>query len=177
MSIYLDFAQILDYPSDSMKGSFSECLAALAPESPEAGELLLKFRDLTTGWKLESFEELYTNAFDLRPDCTPNLGYHLFGDDSKRGIFLAQLKERLEEAGIDVGVELPDHLCLILRYADAAEEERLVLVQDCLLPALSRMTEVLGSGDNPYQFVLRSLERWLRLKYETVTPLADVVEA
>lgn len=176
MSAYLAFSQILDYPTGPMNGLFDECNAELASEFPDADELLLKFRDVTAGTSLGVLEELYTNTFDLRPDCTMNLGYHLFGDDSRRGVFLAELKERMERSGIAIGVELPDHLSLVLRYVDAAEEERSVLVQDCLLPALSRMTGVLESGGNPYQFVLRSLMLWLRLKHGTDTQLADLME-
>ena len=76
------------------------------------------------GRSLGQLQEAYTNAFDLRPDCTPNLGYHLFGDDGRRGLFLAELKGRMEARGIPLGFELPDHISLLLRYLDAAEEER-----------------------------------------------------
>ena len=177
MSAYLAFAQILDYPTDSIKESLDECVAVLTSECPEASELLGQFRDLTAGKSLGTLEELYTNAFDLRPDCTPNLGYHLFGDDSRRGVFLAELKERLEQSGVTVGVELPDHLSLILRYMDAAEEECPVLIEDCLLPTLTRMAVVLESGDNAYQFVLRSLKLWLCLKSELNPQPVDRMEA
>lgn len=177
MSAYLAFAQILDYPTDSMNEPFDECVAVLTSECPEASELLGQFRDLTAGKNMGALEELYTNAFDLRPDCTLNLGYHLFGDDSKRGVFLAELKERLQQSGVTVGVELPDHLSLILRYMDTVEEERPVLIEDCLLPALTRMVEVLESGSNPYRLVLQSLLLWLRLKHDAETQPADLMEA
>ncbi len=177
MSAYLAFAQILDYPKGSMRESFDQCIAVLASECPDAIEPLEKFRDFTAGKSLGAIEELYTNAFDLRPDCTPNLGYHMFGDDSRRGVFLAELKERMERSGVAVGVELPDHISLVLRYIDAAEDERLALVQDCLLPSLSRMAEVLASGGNPYQFVLQSLAVWLRATDEANTEPVDLMNA
>lgn len=176
MSVYRTFAAILDYPTDSMEEPLNACVAAMASECSEAGELLEKFRALIAGRSMGALQELYTHAFDLRPDCTPNLGYHLFGDDSRRGVFLAELKERLERSGIAIGVELPDHLSLILRYMDAEEEERPVLIEDCLLPALSRMAEILGSGDNPYQYALRSLMRWLRLQSEMNAQPVDAIE-
>lgn len=175
-NVYLAFSEILEYPEDSIEELVSECTAALTSECPEAGELLGKFRALTAGKGLGALQELYTNAFDLHPDCTPNLGYHLFGDDSRRGVFLAELKGRLEQSGVMIGVELPDHLSLILRYIDAAEEEGPVLIEDCLLPALAKMAEILDRGDNPYQFALRSLLLWLRFKFEMIAQPADAVE-
>lgn len=177
MSAYLAFAQLLDYPKGSIGDPFDQRIVELASECPEAAELLAKFRDGIAEKSQGAIEELYTNAFDLRPDCTPNLGYHIFGDDSRRGVFLAELKERMERSGIEVGVELPDHVSLILRYMDAAEDERLVLIQDCLLPSLTRMVEVIEGAGSPYQYVLRSLIVWLRLNDELNTEPANPMNA
>src|SRR6185437_8143066 len=87
----------------------------------------------------------------------PNLSYHLFGDDGRRGLFLAELKGRMEALGIGFGSELPDHLSLVLLYMESAESDRPTLIEDCMLPALSRMVEVLAPTGNPYQHVLRAL--------------------
>ncbi len=176
MSVYLAFSEILDYPTRSMQTVIDECVAALASECPAAVEVLEKFRDLAAEKSLGALEEIYTNAFDLRPDCTPNLGYHLFGDDSKRGVFLAELKERMERAGLAVGVELPDHLSLILRYMDAQEEECPVLIEDCLIPALTRMAEILDPSENPYRYPVRSLMLWLHQRNEVYAQAIDVME-
>lgn len=176
MSLYLAFAEVLDYPTGSIAVTCNECIAGLNSECPEAAAALAQFRTFVDGKSLGTIEELYTNAFDLRPDCTPNLGYHMFGDDSRRGVFLAEMKGRLDQAGIAAGVELPDHVGLVLRYINAVEAERTVLVEDCLLPSLSRMADVLVSGGNPYQFVLQSLVLWLRHTHELNTQPADLME-
>ncbi len=176
MSIYLIFGEILDYPGRSMQALIDECAAELALECLGAVEPLEMFRDITSGKPLGILEELYTNAFDLRPDCTPNLGYHMFGDDSRRGVFLAELKERMGQAGMAVGVELPDHLSLILRYMDAQEAERPVLIEDCLIPALTKMGEVIEKSENPYRYVVRALLLWLCQKNEEYAQTADVME-
>ena len=122
---------------------------------PDAHVHLKDFQNAIAEKSLGQLQEAYTNAFDLRPDCTPNLGYHLFGDDGRRGLFLAELKGRMESRGIPPGVELPDHIALFLRYVDLAdEEERLPVIEDCLLPAVARMVEVLSWSGNPYEHVL-----------------------
>ncbi len=177
MTVYACFAEILDYPEHSIAKSVSDCIAELAGEIPEACALLRDFQTAVAGKDLGELQELYTNAFDLRPDCTPNLGYHMFGDDGRRGVFLAELKGRMEARGIPLGVELADHLCLVLRYLDVVEEERAPMVEDCLIPSILRMMEVLGPGDNPYRYALHALLSLLRRQHDAIVMSAEAVEA
>lgn len=143
MGVYSQFADVLDYPRGL--------------KSPLQGEACATFQDAIAGKSLAELQELYINAFDFRPDCTPNLGYHLFGDDGRRGLFLAELKERMQNSGITLGAELPDHISLVLRYIDAVEPDRAPVIEDCLRPAVTRMAEALDSSENPYKHALRAL--------------------
>lgn len=166
MTVYSCFADILDYPERSIARSVDDCIAELADEIPEACALLMDFQSAITEKDIGQLQELYTNAFDLRPECTPNLGYHMFGDDARRGIFLVEMKERMEARGIPLGTELADHISLILRYLDVAGEDRAPVVEDCLLPSISRMTEVLEHSGNPYEYALRALLGLLRHQHD-----------
>jgi len=157
IAIYSRLAKIFDYPVYPIAREIEDCAAALALEAPEANIHLVQFHDALANKTLGDIQEIYTSAFDLRPDCTPNLSYHLFGDDGRRGLFLAELKGRMEALGIGFGSELPDHLSLVLLYMESAESDRPTLIEDCMLPALSRMVEVLAPTGNPYQHVLRAL--------------------
>jgi nitrate reductase delta subunit len=168
MAVYSLFAEILDYPERLITKLAADCIAELSAEFPEASSELRIFQSETVDKTLGQLQETYANAFDLRPDCTPNLGYHLFGDDGRRGLFLAELKGRMEARGISQGSELPDHLSLLLRYMDAAEEDRAPLVMDCLLPAVTRMLQVLEGCGNPYEHALRALLTLLREQTETL---------
>lgn len=174
MTIYAFFADILDYPEHSIANSSGDCAAELAVQAPDAYSEIMDFCTAIAQKNLSQLQEFYTNAFDLRPDCTPNLGYHLFGDDGRRGLFLVELKERMKTRGIQLGVELPDHIALILRYLDLAEEERPSVIEDCLLPAVSRMVEVLDHSGNPYEHVLRALLSLLRRQHDAF--VASAVE-
>jgi nitrate reductase molybdenum cofactor assembly chaperone NarJ/NarW len=177
MPIYGLFADILDYPDRSIAKSLIDCIAELAPANPEAFAQLNNFQKAIAEKSLGQLQEVYTNAFDLRPDCTPNLGYHLFGDDGRRGLFLAELKGRMESRGIRLGVELPDHIALLLRYVNVAdEEERLPVIEDCLLPAVARMVEVLKPTGNPYEHTLSALLSLIRHQHEELTMSAETVE-
>ena len=176
MTIYSAFAVILDYPKAPITGLLGDCAAELALESPDALVDLLDFQAAIAQKTPSQLQEVYTAAFDLRPDCTPNLGYHLFGDDARRGVFLAELKGRMEARGMALGVELPDHIAFILNYLDLAEEERPAMIEDCLLPAVTRMIEVLKNSKNPYENALRSLLRLLQQHHETLAASAEVVD-
>ncbi|MGH7866041.1 MAG: nitrate reductase molybdenum cofactor assembly chaperone, partial [Candidatus Dormibacteraceae bacterium] len=155
-----------DYPERSIARSVEDCIAELAGTVPEAYALLIKFQSAMAEIDAGQLQELYTNAFDLRPDCTPNLGYHMFGDDARRGVFLVELKQRMEAIGIPLGTELADHLSLILRYLDGAGEDRAPVVEECLLPSVSRMAEVLAHSGNPYEYALGALLALLRHQHD-----------
>jgi len=177
MPIYALFADILDYPERSIAKSLGDCIGELTPAIPETLAHLKDFQNSIADKSLGQLQEVYTNAFDLRPDCTPNLGYHLFGDDGRRGLFLAELKGRMESRGIRPGVELPDHIALLLRYVDVAdEEERLPVIEDCLLPAVARMVEVLKPSGNPYEHALSALSTPYRHQHEGFTRSSETVE-
>jgi nitrate reductase delta subunit len=150
--------------------------ARLAVEAPEALAHLLDFQIAVTPKSLSEIQEIYTGAFDLRPDCTPNLGYHLFGDDARRGVFLAELKGRMEAHGMSLGVELPDHITFILNYLDLVEDERLPVIEDCLLPSVTRMTDVLNGSGNPYEHALRALLKLLQHQHEILGASAEVLD-
>jgi nitrate reductase delta subunit len=177
MALYSLFAGILGYPERPIGKPVGDCVAELAPEFPDAHARLNDFENAIGGKSLGQLQEAYTNAFDLRPDCTPNLGYHLFGDDGRRGLFLAELKGRMEACGIPLGSELPDHISLLLRYMHAAEQERYTLIEDCMLPAVSRMVEVLASTENPYKNALRALLSLLQYQHDASSAQGEAKEA
>jgi|SRR6185437_687113 len=180
MSVYSLFAVIFDYPQAPITMLIRDCaaiLAADAPDAPDAFAQLMDFQAAIAPKSLGQLQEIYTNAFDLRPDCTTNLGYHMFGDDARRGVFLAELKGRMETCGMDLGVELPDHLAFILHYIDLVEEERPVLLEDCLLPSVSKMADILKNSGNPYEHALCALLTLLRHQHEAFVVPANAMEA
>lgn len=160
MAIYSAFAGVLDYPGRNPEDWLTEIVLAC----PETRAPIEAFQNATGGKSVHELQEIYVNAFDLRPDCTLNLGYHLFGDDGRRGLFLAELKERMEAAGIDLRSELPDHLSLVLQYIGHVEEERQPLIEDCMLPAITHIAEILDATENPYRHATRALLRFLELE-------------
>ncbi len=159
MKRYGFFATLLDYPDSGfpqvLKDSFAEgCVA-----NPEADALLRKFKTGCERLGLERLEELYTNTFDLRPDCSLYAGHHLFGEDWRRSFFLSELQGRYQTRGFSAGTELPDHVAVLLRFLALEDDpdERTVLVGDCLIPAVSAMAARLDPATNPYRPALEAL--------------------
>lgn len=172
MNLYLQFAQLLDYPDHNLPRQIEECAAELKATSPQAARLLEDFQHSQQEMGIVHLQEAYTATFDLQPECTLNLGYHLFGEDQRRGIFLAKLKEFYEKAAIDTGTELPDHLCHLLRYVAARpeSEESRAIVADCLLPAVSKIAQGIREKTNAYQPILDALLLWLQKEAESALP-------
>lgn len=188
MTVYLNFAAVFDYPHSEIDAHVQACIARLENECGECATLLRKFQTAVAQKSVAELQELYTATFDMRPDCTPALGYHLFGDDVRRSLFLIQLRDRLAARHIDPGVELPDHLSLVLRLMDSSGdgEDSDTLAADCLVPALTRMTQALGrdakAGElqtnptieqqNPYLWALEALLAYVKRKEAGVAAAA-----
>lgn len=104
-------------------------------------------------------EELYTRTFDLNPVATLEVGWHIWGEQYERGRFLAELRGKQENAGIDGGSELPDHLTVILKTIartgdrDLIEKTRL---------ALAKMLKPLDEHGNPYRHLLLAVDLSLK---------------
>jgi len=163
MNLYLLFAELLDYPDDSLPQRVEESSRELATAYPKATERLESFRCSQQELGIARLQEVYTSTFDLQPECTLNLGYHLFGEDQRRGMFLAKLKELFQQAGVETARELPDHLCYLLRYVAArpASDESSAIISDCLLPAASKIVQGMNEKSNLYRPVLEALLLWL----------------
>jgi nitrate reductase delta subunit len=103
-------------------------------------------------------EERYTALFDLNPVCTLHAGYHLFGEDYKRGELLAGLAAELRKADLLIGTELPDYFPALLRLTARSDPAgRETLVDYLLLPALVKMTDALKASESPWAAVVRAL--------------------
>lgn len=104
---------------------------------------------------LHEWEELHTETLDLSPKFAPYVGHAVWGENYRRGAFMADLARSMAETGIELHGELPDHLDPILRYIDSCPEP-LSDVVEVLPQALMRMTKELDATDkkNPYRHVL-----------------------
>jgi Nitrate reductase delta subunit len=165
--LYDLFADLLEYPSLTTPLKAGLCYERLQVPQPEAGGLLEGFYNETERGTLEELEELYTTTFDMQPVCYPYVGYQLFGESYKRGAFMAQLNEAYHAFGYSGGLELPDHLSIILRFLGLDVTNRQgdfcqALLNEGLTPALGKMLQAFGAhAKNPYVALLLALQSFL----------------
>lgn len=104
---------------------------------------------------LPRWEELHTETLDLSPKFVPYVGHVVWGENYRRGAFMADLQREYALAGVDRLGELPDHLEPVLRYLDATDHPLPDLV-DVLPGAVATMIKDLKKEDrkNPYLYLL-----------------------
>ncbi len=157
------FAAMLEYPTPVLRAQAASCLERMRCLQPDAAEQMAEFLRAVKPLELSRMEEAYTSTFDMQPVCYPYLGYHLFGESYKRGVFMAKLVEGFRSHGYSAGRELPDHIAVVLRFfalhPDAMSSDfGRTLLDEGLFPGLQKMTAALNrQPGNPYAALLSAL--------------------
>jgi len=157
-NIYNVLADVLDYPTPGIAEQAEACSLALKSVSEKAQEHFERFSNYCMTAPAGLIEELYTDTFDLQALCSPYVGYHLFGEDRGRGMFMVRLKEHYSAMGHPLNGELPDHISVMLRSLALPERssETRDLLGYCLIPALKKMVSLFKGDANPYQGVVEA---------------------
>ena len=174
-SIYECLAGLLDYPGADWRSEIESCGELVSGKTSEIANAFTTFSDKVLTLSLSDLQELYTRTFDLNPVCALDIGYHLFGENYKRGLFLANLRET--EAPFNLGQEhqLPDYLPVLLRLLTQLDDEELrtALMAECMLPAIEKMIAALGDGKNPYRHLIATVRTLLRAEVGDYQPTAQ----
>jgi nitrate reductase assembly molybdenum cofactor insertion protein NarJ len=156
---YKLLAEMFRYPIEDLKtfsGKWRDIIQVYDPE------LILKLDSFSVHINEKSLsfqQEYYISTFDVQALCFLDIGYALFGEDYKRGIFLVNIKKEQIKVSNDCGSELPDHLPNILTLlpkiqdADLAEE----LIYSMLIPAIHELIRKFSDGNNLYKGLLEIL--------------------
>ncbi len=111
------------------------------------------------GQTLDARQEMFVRTFDMNPNCALEIGWHLFGEDYKRGEMLAYLRREMREVGIDEGTELPDYLGNVLRLLGRwNQEEAGEFVHIFFTPALEKMKKAVSGTETPYSHLFDAIE-------------------
>ena len=145
-------AMAYHYPTPTALAEISTAISTL--DGP-ARRRMSRFVDEIALLELGEWEELHTITLDLSPLFVPYVGHVIWGENYRRGEFMAALKRDMELNGVDLGGELPDHIEPILRYV-ATVPEPLADLLAVLADAVRKMASTLRteSKDNPYRHVL-----------------------
>jgi nitrate reductase delta subunit len=162
--VYDALSRLIGYPSPGYCEAAEEWASVVAKESPAAGEALKPFIGLLAERTGEQMEELYASTFDNSQSAALELGWHVFGETYDRGAFLVRMRGMLREHGIEEGIELPDHLRLVLALlARCPEEVALMLAVEAVEPSVRKISVSLAAGDNPYESVMDAVLAILEL--------------
>lgn len=135
--------------------------AAATLESGSVRRPLDRFIEAVGELELGEWEELHTATCDLSPHFVPYVGHVTWGENYRRGEFMADLKADMELHGVDLRGELPDHIEVILRYIDTLGQQDSPAepredLMDALPDAVASMSHTLSksSAHNPYRHLL-----------------------
>ncbi len=156
-------APLFRYPTAELVAQVRASEAALRERWPETARCLREFLAFLEVQPPARWEEVYTSTFDLQPVCWPYVGYQLFGESYKRGMFMASLRGTYRQCGFEPGDDLPDHLAVVLTFLghcwhrdpDVARD----LVEVCLKPALAKMVQAAQKARTPYAALLEALTK------------------
>ena len=165
---YSLIAKLFNYP----QGDYSETLENLNKIFLEADiSLLEKFKLPFQHFSLNreaDLQEYYIKTFDVNATCYLDIGYVLFGEDTKRGQFLLNMKAEQDKAVNDCGTEFADHLPNILtllpKMNDAELREEIVV--SILIPALNQMLKNFRTEGNIYKTILEILKDILESDFQ-----------
>jgi nitrate reductase delta subunit len=112
---------LLRYPDGQLvaaRGEIADEVAGL-PDGPMR-EALSRFLDGLDG-DVTELAARYVETFDLRRRASLHLTWYTHGDTRARGLALLRLKKLFRAAGLPLETsELPDHLCVLLAFAELA---------------------------------------------------------
>ena len=152
------FSRLLCYPDDGTAQTAEFLYVVLHGELSEAASEAAAFGAFVEQHDVAELEESFTRTFDVNPDCALEVGWHLFGEEYARGMFLVRMREEMRKYNLPESVELPDHISHVLAVVAAMPDvEAARFVTACVLPAVNTMKEALGKTDSPYRHVVSCL--------------------
>lgn len=146
--IYQALSEAFSYPWD--KERLISSVEGIAGYLGKTGEenSLAGLREFISQSDLGRIQEDYISAFDLSPACAPYVGYHLYGDNHKKGEYMIKVKGVYREHGYRPPEdELPDHLAVMFDFVAGlskrgADEERKEFLAAYMHQGLRKMQEV-----------------------------------
>lgn len=163
---YSLLGDLLRYPEERSPKSIVQAKRLADIMYPQESHLIQSFADEIGKLNFTEWEEKYVSTFDVMAVCCLDVGYVKFGEDYKRGQFLAELKVICRKHQIDCGSELPDFLPNILRILPKLNpKEAALLCHEIVIPAVQKMVEQFKDGENSYRYLLEFICQLLKKDY------------
>ncbi len=160
------FARLLTYPHEYTAQTAELLYVVLHDEIPDAADDISQFGRFIEQHSIWEVEEAFTATFDVNPECALEVGWHLFGEEYARGLFLVRMREELRKYDLPESSELTDHISHVLTVVAAMpKEEARRFVTACVQAAVEKMNVALAKKDTPYRHVFSALAKVLKQKW------------
>lgn len=159
MEAYELFGDLLDYPEPAALRGIDNKISGIVCAYSETAGLLAELRSAVLALPPGKLEEIYTSSFDMRAESSLYVGHHLFGEDFKRSVLMSRLKNWYKSKGFSAGMEMPDHLSVVLRFLGRNQDDpdTQEFITECLIPAVTRIIAGLQRSAGPYKPALHAL--------------------
>lgn len=152
------FGRLLSYPNEQTVEAAELLYIILRGELPDAAKEISQFGEYAERRELWEIEETFTRTFDVNPACALEVGWHLFGEEYARGMFLVRMREELRKYGLPESAELPDHMTHVLSViGEMPDDEADRFVRACVLPAVQKMQQAFDGKESPYGHIVACL--------------------
>ena len=171
------FSRLLSYPDEHTVQTVELLFVVLQGEIPEAARDTAEFGAFLEQREAWEVEEAFTRTFDVNPACALEVGWHLFGEEYARGMFLVRMREEMRKYDLSESVELPDHISHVLAIVAAMpDEEATRFVQACVQPAVETMNQALVGKETPYRHVVAALVSVMKHKWGETAAGKQILE-
>ncbi|QEO13876.1 nitrate reductase molybdenum cofactor assembly chaperone [Agromyces intestinalis] len=156
--VYQAASVCLGYPDEGVLGLAGVIRRALTESAPAAEASFAPLLDWWATTPAAEVQRAYVDVFDLSKRHALYLSYWTDGDTRRRGMVLAEFKQRYREAGLVLGDtgELPDHLPLVLEYARHRPDDGADLLQS-YRASLELIRIALAERGSPYAGVVAAV--------------------
>lgn len=159
-------ATLFAYPPPGYLAAVEDVRAAIRAAGPEVAERIDAFADGLGTMDRAAIEELFTRTFDLNPECSCEVGWHLFGERYDRGSFMVWMRDQLRVHDVPETGELPDHLVHVLRVLGRMDDEEAQrFATEAVTPTLERMVGSVKDPANPFRDLIAAIARWLVVEF------------
>lgn len=162
---YEHIATLIEYPGETYFSRLRAAAEALRARAalPPGVELFLQS---ALGNPVSFMEEEYIRTFDFNPECSLEIGWHLYGENYGRGDFLVKMRDLLKRFAIPEASELPDHLSYVLPAFDRLQErEAREFARLYVIPGLKKLMDGIEKKGTLYQAPLAFLLETLQARY------------
>jgi len=160
------FARLLTYPDQHTAQAAELLYIVLQGDVQDAAGDMSQFGVFLEQHEPWQVEEAFTGTFDVNPACALEVGWHLFGEEYARGMFLVRMREELRKYDLPESAELPDHISHVLAVVAAMpDDEATKFVTACVQPAVEKMNDALAKKDTPYRHVISCLVTLIERKW------------